>query len=120
MIEPQSSPPAIDENIIGRFLDDARRLEAAVETIVIGQPEVVRETITALLAGGLTVLTMPAMAQSSKPASKPEAAKPGVEKSEKEIPTMSLLEAARKRLVSVEAEGMGDGRMALTVTAIAD
>jgi MoxR-like ATPase len=61
MIYPQSSTPAtsrlsVDEQAIADFVEDARRLEAAVQTVVIGQEEVVRETIISLLAGGHVLL----------------------------------------------------------------
>jgi MoxR-like ATPase len=60
MIEPHATEatpePAIDEEAVGRFVAAAHRLEETVQTVVIGQPEVVRETITALLAGGHVLL----------------------------------------------------------------
>jgi MoxR-like ATPase len=60
MIEPNSTEialePAIDEEAVGRFVAAAHRLEDTVQTVVIGQPDVVRETITALLAGGHVLL----------------------------------------------------------------
>jgi MoxR-like ATPase len=60
MIEPHTTDIAgestIDEAAIGRFVGAAQRLEETVQTVVIGQPEVVRETITALLAGGHVLL----------------------------------------------------------------
>ena len=37
-------------------------------------------------------------------------------KTEQELPTFSLLEAMDKGLVGVEAEGIGDGRMTVSVT----
>lgn len=60
MIEPHATgatpEPAIDEEAIGRFVSAARRLEETVQTVVIGQPDVVRETIIALLAEGHVLL----------------------------------------------------------------
>jgi MoxR-like ATPase len=60
MIEPDTSEivrePVIDQGAIGRFVTAAHRLEETVQTVVVGQPEVVRETITALLAGGHVLL----------------------------------------------------------------
>ncbi len=60
MIEPRATganpEPAIDEEAIGRFVSAALRLEETVEAVVIGQPDVVRETIIALLAGGHVLL----------------------------------------------------------------
>lgn len=44
------------EDTIDRFSDDARRLEAAITRCVIGQDEVVRETLIALLSGGHVLL----------------------------------------------------------------
>jgi hypothetical protein len=37
-------------------------------------------------------------------------------KGDKDVPEVNLLDAVRKQLVSVQAEGRGDGRMTLTVT----
>jgi hypothetical protein len=58
--------------------------------------------------------------------SQPAAAKPAAQretaaskaqvKSEKEVPEMNLLDAMREGLVSAKAEGMGDGRMSLSLT----
>lgn len=56
MIEPHVTEAAIDEEAIGRFVAAAQRLEETVQTVIIGQPQVVRETITALLAGGHVLL----------------------------------------------------------------
>jgi MoxR-like ATPase len=47
-------PP--DEHALQAFVSEAQRLEAAVQTVVIGQPDVVRETVIALLAGGHVLL----------------------------------------------------------------
>ena len=47
-------PP--DERALQDFVSGAHELEAAVQTIIIGQPTVVRETIVALLAGGHVLL----------------------------------------------------------------
>ena len=60
MISPQPSlersrSPVVDEAIAG-FVDQARRLETAVQTVILGQPEVVRQTIIALLANGHVLL----------------------------------------------------------------
>jgi MoxR-like ATPase len=55
MIESPSSPP-VDEAGIARFIEGARRLEAAASSVILGQPEVVRETIIALFAGGHVLL----------------------------------------------------------------
>src|SRR5947209_9198810 len=60
MIEPHTAEltgeSTIDEAAIGRFVAAAQRLEETVQTVVIGQPEVVRQTVTALLAGGHVLL----------------------------------------------------------------
>lgn len=60
MIEPHASEirpeAAIDQEAVGRFVVAAQRLEKTVETVIIGQSKVVRETITALLAGGHVLL----------------------------------------------------------------
>lgn len=58
-IDPQdtgasSRPP--DERELQEFVSAAQQLEAAVQTVVIGQAEVVRETVIALLAGGHVLL----------------------------------------------------------------
>ena len=60
MISPQPSlersrSPVGDE-AIADFVDQARRLETAVQTVILGQPEVVRQTIIALLANGHVLL----------------------------------------------------------------
>src|SRR5919202_1943474 len=47
-------PP--DEQALQEFASTAKQLEAAVQTVVIGQAEVVRETTIALLAGGHVLL----------------------------------------------------------------
>ncbi|MGI8828089.1 MAG: AAA family ATPase [Chloroflexota bacterium] len=53
-----NSQPSMDIEVasIDEFVECARRLEAAVQSVFIGQPEVVRETIIALLAGGHALL----------------------------------------------------------------
>jgi MoxR-like ATPase len=60
MIDPKSSvletQPPVDERAIADFVEQAQRLESAVQTVIIGQTEVVRETIIALLAGGHVLL----------------------------------------------------------------
>src|SRR5690348_15787261 len=57
MIDAQrETTQAPDERALEAFVTHAQHLEAAVQTVLIGQPEVVRETITALLAGGHTLL----------------------------------------------------------------
>ncbi|HZU11305.1 MAG TPA: MoxR family ATPase [Chloroflexota bacterium] len=48
--------PEIDVAAVTRFTVNARRLEASVQSVVIGQEAVVRETIIALLAGGHVLL----------------------------------------------------------------
>lgn len=47
-------PP--DEQALQEFVHGAQQLEAAVQSVIIGQSEVVRETIIALLAGGHVLL----------------------------------------------------------------
>ncbi len=49
-----AQPP--DEHALQAFVTGAQKLEAAVQTVVIGQPNVVRETVIALLAGGHVLL----------------------------------------------------------------
>ncbi|MDQ2744359.1 MAG: MoxR family ATPase, partial [Chloroflexota bacterium] len=59
MIEQQPSildVSDIDTQTVAAFSEQARRLEEAVQTVIIGQDEVVRETIIALLAGGHVLL----------------------------------------------------------------
>ncbi len=51
-----SEPAAPDERSLEDFVAQAQQLEAAVQTVVIGQAAVVRETIIALLAGGHVLL----------------------------------------------------------------
>jgi MoxR-like ATPase len=53
MTEIQEGP---SEQALEAFVTHAQRLEGAVQTVLIGQSEVVRETIIALLAGGHTLL----------------------------------------------------------------
>ncbi|MGI8825131.1 MAG: AAA family ATPase [Chloroflexota bacterium] len=48
-----SSP---DEHALQEFVSGAQQLEAAVQKTIIGQPDVVRETVIALLAGGHVLL----------------------------------------------------------------
>jgi MoxR-like ATPase len=50
------APPRVDEEALAAFVAGASRLEAAVQTVILGQPEVVRQTIVALLAGGHVLL----------------------------------------------------------------
>jgi len=52
----QSDPATVSEEAIGDFIDGARRLEDAVRTVVLGQDSVVRQAVTALLAGGHVLL----------------------------------------------------------------
>lgn len=54
MIEAEAD--VVDEQAVADFVEQAQRLEAAVQTVILGQPEVVRETIIALLAGGHVLL----------------------------------------------------------------
>jgi MoxR-like ATPase len=54
MIHSDSS--TVSDQAIGDFTDGARRLEEAARTVVVGQDEVVRETVIALLAGGHVLL----------------------------------------------------------------
>jgi MoxR-like ATPase len=51
-----TTPSQADEQAIAAFMEGATRLEAAVQTVILGQAGVVRETITALLAGGHVLL----------------------------------------------------------------
>jgi MoxR-like ATPase len=53
MTQVQEGP---NEQALQEFVQHAQRLEAAVQTVLIGQSDVVRETIIALLAGGHTLL----------------------------------------------------------------
>ncbi|MDQ2741130.1 MAG: MoxR family ATPase [Chloroflexota bacterium] len=48
--------PAVGDEAIAAFVDQARRLETSVQTVILGQPEVVRQTIIALLANGHVLL----------------------------------------------------------------
>ena len=78
----------------------------------------------ALLAGGLLsvsttrVLAGPPAPAAATPinASASASASASAADKEKDIPSYDLLDAARKGLVSVTAEGSGDGRMTLSVT----
>ncbi|MBV9279313.1 MAG: AAA family ATPase [Chloroflexi bacterium] len=51
-----STPVVPDERALEGFVTEAQQLEAAVQTIIIGQAAVVRETVIALLAGGHVLL----------------------------------------------------------------
>jgi MoxR-like ATPase len=51
-----AAPAAPDEQAIADYISRAQQLEAAVQTVIIGQSAVVRETIIALLAGGHVLL----------------------------------------------------------------
>lgn len=48
--------PDVTEEAIAEFVDHARRLEAAMGSVVLGQPQVIRETVMGLLAGGHALL----------------------------------------------------------------
>lgn len=50
------NPTEVDERVVVAFAEAARRLESAVNTVIIGQAEVVRQTVIALLAGGHVLL----------------------------------------------------------------
>jgi MoxR-like ATPase len=54
--DPISGAPPPDERALQDFVSGAQQLETAVQTIIIGQSNVVRETIIALLAGGHVLL----------------------------------------------------------------
>ncbi|HLJ69040.1 MAG TPA: MoxR family ATPase [Chloroflexota bacterium] len=59
MINPTSlerPDTAVDDRAIAAFVESAQRLESAVQTVILGQPEVVRQTIIALLANGHVLL----------------------------------------------------------------
>jgi hypothetical protein len=67
--------------------------------------------LSLLVAGGLLLLTPLSPASADEPALKPQ-----VQSSkEDEVPTYNLLDAMRDGIVSVNAEGIGDGRMTLSV-----
>jgi MoxR-like ATPase len=53
---PNLSPDGVGEREIADFVESARRLESAIQEVIIGQPAVVRETVIALLAGGHVLL----------------------------------------------------------------
>jgi MoxR-like ATPase len=50
------SSASLTEQSVADFVEQAQQLEAAVQTVIIGQPAVVRQTIIALLAGGHVLL----------------------------------------------------------------
>ena len=52
----ERSRPAVGDEAIAGFVYQARRLESSVQTVILGQPEVVRQTIIALLANGHVLL----------------------------------------------------------------
>jgi MoxR-like ATPase len=54
VIDAEISAP--DEQAVADYIEQAQQLETAVQTVIIGQPSVVRETIIALLAGGHVLL----------------------------------------------------------------
>lgn len=59
MIDPQPSVldiPEVDARNVAAFAEAAQRLEAALQTVIIGQAGVVRETVIALMAGGHVLL----------------------------------------------------------------
>lgn len=55
MFQSQPSPAMTGASIAG-FVEDARRLESTIGTVFLGQTEVVRQTVIALLAGGHLLL----------------------------------------------------------------
>src|SRR5436309_15337447 len=66
--------------------------------------------------GGLALAGSPALADDeTTPSPNPDAGLTTQVPSEKDLPTYDLLDAARKGLVSVSAEGTGDGRMTVSV-----
>lgn len=52
----EETPTDVSESEIVAFMDAGRRLEESVSSVVIGQAEVVRQTLIALLAGGHVLL----------------------------------------------------------------
>jgi MoxR-like ATPase len=59
MIESQppiASPSQVDEGSVAEFIGNARLLEGNLQTVVIGQPDVVRQAVIVLLAGGHALL----------------------------------------------------------------
>jgi len=54
--QPVEAASAVSADSIAAFVDDARRLEATVQEVFLGQPEVTRETVIAFLAGGHLLL----------------------------------------------------------------
>jgi MoxR-like ATPase len=54
MIEREA--PTVSEGAISDFMDGARRLEEAARSVVVGQDDVVRQTVIALLAAGHVLL----------------------------------------------------------------
>jgi hypothetical protein len=68
--------------------------------------------LSLLVVGGLLLLAPASQARADEPALTPQ-----VQNSkEDEVPTYNLLDALRDGIVSVNAEGIGDGRMILSVT----
>src|SRR5690349_19221779 len=67
-----------------------------------------RHAVVSALVGGLVVF-VPGSAQAQQPAGNKN-------KKTVEIPDVSLLDAVRNGDVSVDAEGIGDGRMMVSVT----
>jgi MoxR-like ATPase len=54
--ELRSASPAPGEQAVADFVGQAQQLEATVQSVILGQSEVVRETVIALLAGGHVLL----------------------------------------------------------------
>ncbi len=69
--------------------------------------------VTSLLAGALA-LAVPAMAIAQDARHK-DKSKQGAPKSDQDIPSYTLTEAANKGLVAVDARGSGDGRLTVSV-----
>src|SRR5438874_11527941 len=66
--------------------------------------------LTAFIAGNLLMAFLPAMAAADGPQDQ------SPDKASQDVPTHSLLSAMDKGLVGVRAEGIGDGRMTMSVT----
>ena len=67
------------------------------------------------LAGGVVALVPASSAVADNPAPPSDLAPVVAGNKEKSVPTYDLLTAAKQGLVSVKAEGLGDGRMSLSV-----
>src|SRR3954469_24075056 len=72
--------------------------------------------LSALMLGGTPAFAGPPDEPRAEPKAQAKVPSQNKDQAEPEIPTIDLLEGLRSRALTVDAEGIGDGRMSLAIT----